>query len=152
MDDAGFYNGVDFERDVYEHLGLGSRISDAGVIEQRSDRIPSSLVERMLNAEWRDLRTSLAAKAPERVAVSHDFTYPADAERMYLRGPVPTGERVITPPLAYPWLDLLGVQIRDYDSDVKPPSRVDFDDFYRMNFTRWTFHNDAFYYSEQAGE
>lgn len=156
MDDVGRYSGVDFEVAVAGHLGQGALVTSTtaapdGALSQRSDRYDVSQLDKALSAELLEVWQELARRNRALVARSHDFTYPANIERLYVTDPVPVGDRTLEPRMR-PWVGLWDLYDRRFAKyDVPKIGHLSYDEFVQEGGQRWSMHNGAIYYAESLG-
>lgn len=162
-DKYGHLSGVEFEMRVHANLGRGTNIS-AGAIDLRDDAFDTSQVTAALNEtlrkvwdagetdmDGRTLIAGLAVACPERIARSHDCTYPASAERVALHEN--SGESgQLAPPLPAPFLDIWRVLDRTYTTDMPDMAHVDIENFWRSDDWHWCYHAGCLYLSDAAGQ
>lgn len=156
MDDVGRYSGADFEVKVAAHLGQGALVTSStsapdGALAVRSDRYDVSQLDSALTEELLEVWQELAKRNRAIISRSHDFTYPANVERLYVTDPVPVGEIEMSPRIK-PWVGLWDMYDRRVtNTDVPKIKFMSYDEYVQEGGQRWTIHNGALHYSDYIG-
>ena len=162
-DKYGHYSGVEFEFRVHANLGRGTELG-TWVVTTRDDAFDTTQVAAALNETLRKvwdagetdtdgrLIAGLAVACPERIARSHDCTYPASTERVALHENYGDGVPMLSPALPAPLLDIWRVLDRQYSTDQPDIFHVDIENFWRTDDLHWTYHAGCLYLSDAAGK